>query len=88
MVSQKGAKQQKMARDKWASSANSREEPSGAEMRQQQRTWTPWLELDGTTIPWNSSIGEFQRGHSAYVVEALEQSLLLPKDMEALRHVR
>ena len=67
---------------------DSREDPSGAEVCQQQRTWAPWLELDGTTIPWNFSIREFQKGHSAYVVKALEQPLLLPKDMEALRHVR
>ena len=59
-----------------------------AEVHQQQRTWAPRLELDGTTIPWNSSIREFWRRHSAYVAEALEQPFFLPKDMDALRHMR
>ena len=59
-----------------------------AKVCQQQRTWAPQLELDGVAIPWNSSIREFQRGHSSYIAEALEQPLLLPKDMEALRCMR
>ena len=87
MVPQKGVKQQKTAKDKWASFVDSRKEPNGAEVRQQQRTWALQLKLDGTPIPWNSSIREFQRGHSAYIAEVLELPLLLPKDMEALRHI-
>ena len=42
MVPQKGAKQQKTAKDakdRQASSMDSREDLSGAEVRQQQRTW-------------------------------------------------
>ena len=88
MVPQKGAKQQKMAKDNRVSSMDSREEPSGAKVRQQQRTWALQLELDGIPIPWNSSIREFQRGHSAYIAKTLEQPLLLSKDMEALRRMR
>ena len=57
-------------------------------MRQQQRTWAPRLELDGATIPWDASIRKFQKGDSAYIAEALEQPLLLSKNMEALRHIR
>ena len=72
MVPQKGAKQQKIVKDRQASSVDSRKEPSGVEVRQQQRTWAPRLELDGTPIPWNSFIREFQRGHSTYITEALE----------------
>ena len=72
MVPQKEAMQQKTARDKRASSVDSKEEPNGAEVRQQQHTWAPRLELDGTPIPWNSSIREFQRGHSAYIAETLK----------------
>ena len=30
----------------------------------------------------------FQRGHSAYIVEALEQPFLLPKDMDAVRKMK
>ena len=88
VVPQKEAKQQKTAKDKRALSVDSREDPSMAEVCQQQRTWAPRLELDGAAIPWNSSIREFQRGHSAYVAETLDQPLLLPKDMDALRHMR
>ena len=50
--------------------------------------WLPRLEVDGADIPWNASIREFQRGHSAHIAKALEQPLLLPKDMNALRRVR
>ena len=88
MVPQKGAKQQKMAKDNRVSSVDSRKEPIGAEVRQQQCTRAPQLELDGTPIPWNSSIREFQRGHSAYIAKTLERPLLLSKDMEALRRMR
>ena len=88
MVPQKGAKQQKMAKDNRVSSVDSRKEPIGAEVHQQQRTWALQLELDGIPIPWNSSIREFQRGHSAYIAKTLEQPLLLSKDMEALRRMR
>ena len=62
MEPQKGAKQQKMAKDNRVSSMDSREKPSGAEVRQQQRTWAPRLELDGTPIPWNSSIRSSREG--------------------------
>ena len=62
-----------MAQDKgWATSVESREDPSVAEVRQQHHTWAPRLELDKAAISWNSFIREFQRGHSSYVAEALE----------------
>ena len=44
--------------------------------------------MDGAAIPWNAFVREFQRGHSAYVVEALEQSLLLPKDIDTMRKLK
>lgn len=46
------------------------------------------MELDIAAIPLNSSIREFQRRHASYMVEALEQPLLLLKDMVALKHMR
>ena len=46
------------------------------------------MELDGAAIPWNSTIREFQRGNAHYLADALEQPLLLPKDMDALKNVR
>ena len=51
-------------------------------------TWNPQLELDDVALPWNSSIREFQRGHSYHVAETLEHPLLLPKDMDALKRMR
>ena len=64
----------------------SREAEHSAIMR--HPTWNSRLELDGMTVPWSSSIREFQRGHTHHVAEALERSLLLPKDMDALKHMR
>ena len=57
-------------------------------MRLPQRVWSPRLEVDRAAIPWNASVREYQRGHSAYVAESLEQPLLLPKDMDALRKLK
>ena len=56
-----------------------------ANMRTTQRTWSPRLEVDGTTIPWNTSVRDFQRERAGYIVEALEQPFLLSRDMEAYR---
>ena len=82
-------KKQKMAQDKGqATSVESREDPIVPKVRQQHHTWASRLELDGVAILWNSSIREFQKGHSSYVANALEQPLLLPKDMAVLRHMR
>ena len=50
-----------------------------------QHTWSPWLEVDEAPIPWNASGREFQRVRARRIVEALEQPLLLPRDMDAYR---
>ena len=50
-----------------------------------QHAWSPWLEVDEASIPWNASVREFQRGRVGYIAETLEQPLLLPKDMDAYR---
>ena len=73
------------ARDKRSQSVDSREEQKWADMRMTQRTWSPRLEVDGAPIPWDASICKFQRGRAGYIAEALEQPLLLPKDMDAYR---
>ena len=44
--------------------------------------------MDRVAIPWNASVREFEKGHSAYIAEALEHLLLLPKDMDAVRKMR
>ena len=49
------------------------------------RTWSPKLKVDGAPIAWDASLKHYCGGHASHVVEALEQPLLLPKDMEAYR---
>ena len=48
----------------------------------------PRLEMDGAPIPYDSTIWESQKEHATHLVEALEQPLLLPKDMAALRRTK
>ena len=64
------------------------EEQNLAEVRLQQCTWFPRLEVNAAAILWNASVREFRKGHSAYIVEALEQPLLLPKDIDAMRKLK
>ena len=44
--------------------------------------------LDGSPIPTNSLIRDFQQGKVGYVVDAIEQALLLPDDMVDLRTMK
>ena len=67
---------------------DSREERDRAEVCLSQCTWSPWLEVDGATILWNDSVRDFQRGRAGHIVEALEQPLLLLKDMEVYRRFK
>ena len=57
-------------------------------MRHLNLAWNPQLELDGAAFPWNSTIREFQRRNAHYLVNALEQPILLLKDMAALKNVK
>ena len=41
--------------------------------------------MDGAPIPGNASVWEYQRGRARYIAEALEQPMLLPRDMNAYR---
>ena len=41
--------------------------------------------MDGVPIAWDTSIRHYEGGHAGHVVEALEQPLLFPKDMEVYR---
>ena len=52
----KGAKQPKNAKNKWTSSVDSREDLDGAEVCRGPRTWAPWIELKGASIPWDATI--------------------------------
>ena len=49
------------------------------------RTWSPKLEVDGVPIAYDASLRHYRGGHAGHVAEALEQPLLLPKDMKAYR---
>ena len=56
-----------------------------AEVRRPTRTWSPKLEVDSAPIACDASLRQYRGGHAGHVAEALEQPLLLPKDMEAYR---
>ena len=84
----KGSKQQKQSQDprsRRSGSVDSREELPVAQERRPTRIWSPKLEVDGAPIAWDASLRHYRGGHAGHVVEALEQPLLLPKDMEAYR---
>ena len=44
--------------------------------------------LDGSPLPTNAFIRDFQQGKAGYVADAVEQALLFPKDMADLRSLR
>ena len=66
-------------------SVDSREKPHVAQVHHPTRIWSPKLEVDGVPIVWDSSLKHYRGGHTGHVAEALEQSLLIPKDMESYR---
>ena len=85
----KGNKQQKVAQDqrnKRSSSVESREGPLATDVRRTPRIWSPELELDDVPLAWDTSIRNYQRGQAGHIAEALEQPLLIPRDMKAYRH--
>ena len=88
LIPQKENKQQKMTkdpRDRRGPFVESRDE---AEIRQPQRSWAPRLEIDGAAIPYDTSIWDVPRGHANYLAQALQQSLLLPPDMDSIQHTK
>ena len=88
IVPRKEGKQQKTnrdPRDKRGSSVDSREE---AKVRRPQRPWAPRIEMDGAAIPYDASIWDAPRGHANYLAQALQQPLLLPRDMESIRRTK
>ena len=85
----KGNKQQRISQDQRSmrsTSIESREDPLAAHVCCTPCTWSPKLELDGVPITWDTSIRNYQGGQAGHIAEALEQPLLLPRDMEAYRH--
>ena len=84
----KGSKQQRQSqnqRSRRSDSVDSREEPPVAQVCRPTRIWSPKLEVDGVPIAWDSSLKHYRGGHAGHVAEALEQPLLLPKDMKSYR---
>ena len=55
---QKTTREQK---NKRASSVESRDKEHWAEVRVNSRTWSPKLEVDGVTIPYTTSVREYNR---------------------------
>ena len=56
-----------------------------AQVRRPTRIWSPKLEVDSAPIAWDAFLRHYCGGHVGHVAEALEQPLILPKDMEAYR---
>jgi len=46
------------------------------------------MELNGAPLTCEASIRDFQEGTIGYIAHAVEQNLLLPKDMADLRSLR
>ena len=85
----KGSKQPRQSQDqrsKRSGSVDSREELPVAQVHRPTRTWSPKLEVDGVLIAWDASLRHYRGGHAGYVAEALEQPLILLKDIEAYRN--
>ena len=84
----KGSKQPRQSQDQRSrkfGSVDSREELPVAQVRHPTRIWFPKFEVDSIPIAWDSSLRHYRGGHVGHVAEALEQPLLLPKDMESYR---
>ena len=64
----------------------------GAERRSEPQdappAWHPALMLDRTPLLATAPIRDFQGGTASYVADAVEQALLLPKDVAELRSIR
>ena len=84
----KGNKQQKVAQDqrsKRSSSVESRKGPLAVDVCHSPYVWSPKLELDGVSLTWDNSVRNYQRGQACHIAKALEQPLLLPRDIEAYK---
>ncbi|XP_050258138.1 uncharacterized protein LOC126703223 [Quercus robur] len=81
----KKGKETKEPREKRTRSTESRDE---AAIPRVPRTWSPRIELDGAPVLWDATLWESQREQASFLAEALQQPLLLPRDMEGLRKIR
>ena len=83
---QKGAKAAKTAHTRSSSEGSMVER--GYDHQVKVPAWNPPLVLDGAHLPINASIRGFQYGKAGYVTNAVEQALLLPRDMADLRSMK
>ena len=81
----KKGKETKEPREKRTRSTESRDEVT---IMRGPRTWSPRIELDGAPVLWDATLWETQREQASLLAEALQQPLLLPRDMEGLRKTR
>ena len=44
--------------------------------------------MDGAAIPYDALIWDASRGHANYLAQALQQPLLLPRDIESIRRTK
>ena len=51
-------------------------------------SWNPFFVLDGSPLPEDSSICNFDNGGAGYVADSIEQALLLPRDMDELYNLK
>ena len=80
--SQKGAKVARTAQTRSSSEGSVVER--GHDRRTKVQSWNPPLVLNGSPLPMDSLIRDFQQGKGGYVANALEQPLLLPDDIADL----
>ena len=73
------------ARSKRSSSVESWEGPLAADVCRAPRVWSPKLELNGVPLTWDTSVRNYQKGQACHIAKALEQPLLLLRDMEAYK---
>ena len=52
------------------------------------QAWNPPFMLNGSPLPSNASIKDFQQGRDGYMADAVEQALLLLGDMADLRTMK
>lgn len=60
----------------------------GCDRHTKVQAWNPLVVLNGSPLPSNASIRDFQQGKGGYVANAVEQALLLLGDMADLRTMK
>ena len=59
-----------------------------SDLQMEPPAWLPTPMLNGEPLLADASIRNFQGGMASYVADAVEQALLLPRDMAKLRGMR